>query len=83
MREFLENMKVQGPLMKDNGVFYVTGNRPHQGGSDNAIFLADPATDTIAVILFVNGSRRDFKEGGREVELPAEVVTTIGNMETP
>jgi uncharacterized membrane protein len=83
MNAFLENMKVQGPLMKDNGVFYVTGNRPHQGGLDNAFFLADPASDTIAVILFVNGSRRDFKEGGREVELPAEVVTTIGNMETP
>lgn len=81
MKTFLENMKVQGPLMKDNGVFYVTGNRPHQGSLDNAFFLADPASDTIAVILYVKGARRDFKEGGRDVALPAEVVTTIGNME--
>ena len=79
---FLDNMKVQSPLMKDGGVFYVTGNKPHQGGLDNAVFLADPALDTLAVILFVNGARQDFKEGGRDVALPADVVTTISNMET-
>ena len=82
LKTFLEHMKVQSPLMKDGGVFYVTGNKPHQGGLDNAIFLADPASDTIAVFLFVNGVRRDFVENGRDVALPAEVVTTIGNMET-
>jgi uncharacterized membrane protein len=79
MKAFVENMKVQSPVMKDGGVFYVTGNRPHQGGSDNAIFLADPASDTLAVILFVNGTRRSFNEGGREVVLPDEIVTMIGN----
>jgi hypothetical protein len=81
MKPFLENIQVQGPLMKDGGVFYVTGNKTHRGGLDNAVFLADPASDTIAVILFVNGARRDFNEGGRDVALPADVVTTIGNME--
>ena len=80
MKEFLENMKVQSPLMKDDGVFYVTGNRPHYGGLDNAIFLADPSSDTIEVILFKNRLRRDFKEGGRDVALPAEVDATIDNM---
>jgi len=79
---FLDNMQVQSPLMKDGGVFYVMGNKPHQGGLDNAFFLADPASDTIAVTLYVNGARHDFNEGGREVALPAEVVTMIGNMET-
>ena len=83
MREFLENMKVQSPLMKDHGVFYVTGNKPHQGGVDNAFFLADPASDTLVVILFVKGSRHDFKEGGRDVALPAEIATMIGNVEKP
>ena len=79
---FLDNMQVQSPLMKDGGVFYVMGNKPHQGGLDNAFFLADPASDTLAVILYVNGARHDFNEGRREVALPAEVVTMIGNMET-
>jgi uncharacterized membrane protein len=80
MKEFLENMKVQSPLMKDDGIFYVTGNRPHYGGLDTAIFLADPASDTIEVILFKNRLRRDFKEGGRDVALPYEVDATIDNM---
>jgi uncharacterized membrane protein len=81
MKAFIETMKVQSPVMKDAGVFYVTGNKPHQGGSDGAVFLADPDSDTLAVILFENGTRQDFKEGGRDVLLPAEVVTWIGNME--
>ena len=80
MAAFLENMKVESPLMKDNGVVYVTGNKSRLGGPDSAFFIADPATDTISVILFVNGARRDFTEGGREIALPAEVVAIIGNM---
>jgi hypothetical protein len=79
---FLDNMQVQSPLMKDGGVFYVMGNKTHQGGLDNAFFLADPASDTIVVTLFVKGVRQEFKEGGRDVALPAEIVTMIGNMET-
>jgi uncharacterized membrane protein len=81
MPAFLENLKVQSALMKDGGIFYVTGNKPHEGGSDAAVFLADPTSDTIGVILFVKGVRRDFKEGGRDVALPAEVVTAIANMQ--
>lgn len=78
---FHGNMQVHGPLMKDGGVFYVTGNKAHHGGLDTAIFIADTASDTISVILFVNGARHDFKEGGREIALPAEVVTLIETME--
>jgi hypothetical protein len=82
MPAFLENMKVQSPLMRDSDTYYVTGNKPHRGGLDNAAFLADPDSDTLAVILYVNGARRDFKEGGRDVTLPKEVVAMIGTMET-
>jgi uncharacterized membrane protein len=83
MPAFLANMKVQGPVTKDGGVFYVSGNKPRQGRLDSAIFLADPTSDTIEVILFENGARREFKEGGRDVVLPAEIVTIIDNMEKP
>lgn len=78
---FLANMKVESPVMKDGGIFYVTGSAPHRGGLDSAVFLADPATDTINAIVFVNAARRDFKEGGRDVAIPAEVATMIGNMD--
>jgi len=80
---FVENVQVRTPVMKDGGVFYVTGNKPHQGGLNNAVFLADPESDTIVVILVVNGVREDFKEHGRDIPLPAEVVTTLGNLRSP
>jgi uncharacterized membrane protein len=80
LKAFQENLQVRTPVMNDGGVFYVTGNKAHQGGLDNALFIADPDSDTIEVILVVGGVREDFKEGGRDVALPAEVVTTLGNL---
>jgi putative lipoprotein len=80
---FRENIDVHTPIMKDGGVYYCMGNRPHRGGLDNAVFLADPASDTIAVILFVNGAREEFKEGGREVAIPEEVKKTLEHLPAP
>jgi hypothetical protein len=82
-KTFLEHLRVRSPLMWDGRVFYVTGNKARQGGIDTAVFVADPATDTINVILFVAGVREDFKESGRDVTLPAEVVTTIAGTSKP
>lgn len=78
--DFLENMKVESPLTKDNDVYYTMGNKPHQGGSDGAIFLADAGSDTIEVILFVRGERKDVGEGGRDVAAPAEVTAALSNL---
>ncbi|HZN56393.1 MAG TPA: hypothetical protein VFB67_13835 [Candidatus Polarisedimenticolaceae bacterium] len=77
---FLEDMRVKSPLMKDGGVFYVIGNAAHRGGSDAAVFVADPVTDTINVVLFVRSVREDLKEDGRDIELPAEVVTRLSSI---
>lgn len=82
-KTFLENIRVRTPVMRDGGVFYVTGNKPHQGGLDMSIFVADPSTDTITVILFVRGVREDFKEASRDIALPAEVAATIANVSKP
>jgi uncharacterized membrane protein len=81
MQSVLGNTKVVGALMKDSGIFYVTGIKAHDGGADQAVFLADPATDTIEVILVTHGTRQDFREGGRDVTLPAEVATFLGNLD--
>ena len=77
---FRKNIEVHSPLMRDGGIYYVTGNKPHQGGLEGAIFMADPATDTINVILFTNGTREDFKEGDRTIEPPDEVKTTLAGL---
>jgi len=80
---FEMNMSVRGPLMEDQGVYYTMGNAPHRGGRDNAVFLAEPSTDTIAVILIEDARRTDYREGERDVPLPAEVRTYLANIETP
>jgi putative lipoprotein len=82
-KSFLENAKVCTPVLKDGGVFYMIGNRSHQGLIDMAMFVADPSTDTINVVLFNRGVREDFKEEGRDVELPAEVRASIASVEKP
>jgi uncharacterized membrane protein len=81
MKSFLESMKVDGPVTADAGVFYVIGNTPRRDGSNRGFFLADPATNTLAVVLYVNGVRHDFKEGGRDVAPPAEVMKAIDDLE--
>jgi putative lipoprotein len=74
---FESRFQVAGPLREDGGVYYATGNMAHQGGSDVAAFLADPDTDTINVVIVEDGKREDFKEGDREVTVPAEVRTFL------
>jgi uncharacterized membrane protein len=83
MTEFVDDMRVEGPLIKDRGVFYAIGNAPHRGGSDLAVFLADPATDTIEVVLSTGKVRRSLKEGGRDVPPPAEVAAVLGSPASP
>ncbi|HJQ99051.1 MAG TPA: hypothetical protein VJ826_12130 [Candidatus Polarisedimenticolaceae bacterium] len=80
---FETRFQITGPLRQEGGVYYATGNQAHQGGIDVAAFLADPETDTINVVLVENRKREDFKEGGREVTVPAEVRTFLANVETP
>jgi uncharacterized membrane protein len=82
-KTLLEHLHVRSPLMWDGRVFYVTGNKPQQGGIDMAAFVADPATDTINVILVTGGVREDFKEAGRDVTLPAEVAAAFVNQAKP
>jgi uncharacterized membrane protein len=82
-KTFIERLRVRSPLMWDGRVFYVTGNKPHQGGVDMAAFVADPATDTINVILVTGGVREDFKEAGREVTSPAEVGAMFASQAKP
>ena len=45
--------------------------------------MADPATDTINVILVTGGVREDFKEAGRDVTLPAEVAALFASQAKP
>ena len=81
LARFEERFQVSGPLRKDRGIYFATGNLPHQGGVDVAAFLADPDSDTINVVIVENRKREDFKEGGRDVAVPPEVAAFLTNLE--
>lgn len=77
---FIENMKVQGPISEENGVLYVTGNKPHEGGKNMAVFLADLANDKIQVWLAVNGEAQTISEADPPLADPAAVATFKANL---
>ncbi|MGH6782963.1 MAG: hypothetical protein ACREB5_12775 [Sphingomonadaceae bacterium] len=76
--DFVENMGVAGPLSRD-GVLYVTGNKPHEGGSDAAYLLIDPKTEKLAVGLWEDGKFKSFTSPGALLTRPKDVKTMIAN----
>ncbi len=76
---FLENMRVQGPLTEENGLLYVTGNKPHQGGVDMAAFLADPVNDKLQIWICTNGVQEVFSEAEPPLADPPSVATFKAN----
>lgn len=78
---FLENMGVQGPLSAENGLLYVTGNKPHEGGIETAAFVADPARDQIQVWLITGGEARLYAEKDPPLPDSADVQTLKANLD--
>ena len=80
---FLEDMLVQGPLTEENGLLFVTGNKPHEGGVDMAVFLADPVNDKIQVWLSTNGTAESFSEADPPLADPPSVAAFKAKMAPP
>ena len=75
----LENMRVSGPLRQDGAMLYITGNRPHEGGSEAAAVVIHTATDTVRVWLLTEGEEWDVQDQGTPKTLPADVATLMDN----
>jgi hypothetical protein len=76
---FVERIEVQSPLLEEDGILYVTGNKPHGGGTDAAVLVADLRRDAIWVWLLVDGEAEAFLDRDVEVELPADVRIVLEN----
>ena len=76
---FKTNMEVQGSLTAADGVLWVSGNKPHQGGDEAAYLLIDPAAEQLEVGLWHDGSFRTFTTSGASIDKPADVRTMIDN----
>lgn len=75
----LQNLGVSGPLQREGALLYITGNRPHQGGSEAAAVVIHPAADAVRVWLLTGGEEWDVQDQGAPVPLPADVRTMLEN----
>jgi hypothetical protein len=73
------NLAVAGPLQKSQGVYYITGNAPHQGGVDQAYVLIDPLQQAVEVGLWQNGTLGVYATPGKSITKPEDVTTMIAN----
>lgn len=76
----IKNMVVTGPWTQERGVFYVTGNRPHEGGKEFAAVAVDPQRDKVRVWLVTEGVMHHFNEPGERVTPPTDVQTMVRNL---
>ncbi|WP_148715129.1 hypothetical protein [Chitinolyticbacter meiyuanensis] len=76
---FRGNMVTQGPLQKD-GVLYVTGNKPHQGGADAAYLLIDSKARRLEVGLVERGKLTVYASPGEPLAKPKDVRTFVSNV---
>lgn len=79
LEAFVRNTEVQGPLLEEQGLLYVTGNQQHSGGSDAAALVADLRRDALWIWLLVDGQAHVFRDRDVEVELPADVRIALEN----
>lgn len=75
----LDNLGVSGPLQRDGKLLFITGNRPHQGGAEEAAVVIHPAADAVRVWLLTGGEEWDVQDQGTPVPLPADVLTMREN----
>lgn len=80
---FRANMQVSGPLQKEGATLYVTGNKPHEGGSDAAYLLIDPVSRSLEVGLWEQGQFTILHGGMAALTRPKDVETMIANLEHP
>lgn len=76
---FRTNIQTQSPLQRDGQVLYVSGNKPHQGGSDAAYLLIDPTKKALEVGLWEGGKLTTYKTTGADLAKPADIRTLIDN----
>lgn len=76
---FLHNMEVSGPLQKEGSVYYITGNRRHQGGSNAGAVALDAQSNTMRIWWQQDGQPRVVQDPGAAFKWPRDVNQMISN----
>ncbi|MET1117133.1 MAG: hypothetical protein ABWY08_19575 [Comamonas sp.] len=76
----LANMRTVSPLTAADGLWYITGNRPHEGGVESAAVVIDPRQNALRVWLLNAGQAQEFIDPPTaQVPWPRDVQTLIRN----
>lgn len=76
----LANLRTVGPLTDAGSLWFLTGNRPHEGGVESAAIVIDPAHNALRVWLQNEGRIRDVSDpAGAQIGLPPDVKTFVDN----
>lgn len=76
----LANMRTVSPLTAADGLWYITGNRPHEGGVEAAAVVIDPRQNALRVWLLNAGQAQEFIDPpAAQIPWPREVQTLIKN----
>lgn len=73
------NTQTSGPLQKEGGIYYLTGNKQHEGGSNEAYVLIDPATKALEVGLREDGKLTVYTTSVTKIAKPKDVQTMLAN----
>lgn len=80
----LANMRTVSPLTADGGLWFITGNRPHEGGAEAAAVVIDPRQNALRVWLLSAGRSHEFIDPPSAViPWPKEVQTLLRNQGRP
>lgn len=76
----LANLRTVGPLTEDGSRWFITGNRPHEGGLEAAAIVVDAAQDAVRVWMLHEGQQQEFIDPAQaRIEWPQEVQTLQRN----
>ena len=80
---FLSNMRTVSPLTEDAGRWFITGNRPHEGGMGEAAVVIDAAQNAVRVWMLHDGKVTEWLDPqGANVPWPKDVQTMVDNQKS-
>lgn len=76
----LSNLRTVSPLTADAGRWFITGNRPHEGGTEAAAVVVDAPQNAIRVWMLHEGKVTEYQDPGQvNVPWPVDVQTMQDN----
>ena len=78
---FVANTKTNSPVACYGDGIWTSGNKPHAGGSDAALFLADIKANVIEVYLLSKGVLSHHAEKEAAIPIEGDAKTTLTNMQ--